>query len=47
MSARPGRVALDRNVTLSAAAGRVLGEEMWRMPQFIELRERNDGAMEH
>lgn len=47
MSARPGRVVLDQDVTLSAGAGRVLGEEMRRMPEFIELRERIAGAIEH
>ena len=47
MSARPGRVVLDQDVTLSAQAGRVLGEEMRRLPEFIELRERIAGAIEH
>jgi len=47
MSARPGRVVLDQEVTLSAQAGRVLGEEMRRLPEFIELRERIAGAIEH
>ncbi|MGP5009142.1 ABC transporter ATP-binding protein [Brachybacterium tyrofermentans] len=46
MSARPGRVVLDQDVTLSAQAGRVLGEEMRRLPEFIELRERIAGAIE-
>lgn len=47
MSARPGRVVLDQEVTLSAHAGRMLGEEMRRLPEFIELRERIAGAIEH
>jgi len=47
MSARPGRVVLDQEVTLSAQAGRVLGEDMRRMPEFVELRERIAGAIEH
>ncbi|MGO1629444.1 MAG: ABC transporter ATP-binding protein, partial [Microbacterium sp.] len=47
MSARPGRVVLDQDVTLSAQAGRVLGEEMRRLPEFIELRETVAGAIEH
>ncbi|WP_193105907.1 ABC transporter ATP-binding protein [Brachybacterium sp. FME24] len=47
MSARPGRVVLDQDVTLSAQAGRSLGEEMRRLPEFIELRERIAGAIEH
>lgn len=47
MSARPGRVVLDQDVELSAQAGRVLGEEMRRLPEFIELRERIAGAIEH
>ncbi|GAA1485428.1 ABC transporter ATP-binding protein [Brachybacterium fresconis] len=46
MSARPGRVVLDQDVTLSAQAGRTLGEEMRRLPEFIELRERVAGAIE-
>lgn len=46
MSARPGRVVLDQDVTLSAQAGRVLGEEMRRLPEFIALRERIAGAIE-
>ncbi|GAA1489388.1 ABC transporter ATP-binding protein [Brachybacterium sacelli] len=47
MSARPGRVVLDQDVTLSAQAGRTLGEEMRRLPEFIDLRERVAGAIEH
>jgi len=47
MSARPGRIVLDQEVTLSAHAGKQLGEEMRRMPEFIELRERIAGAIEH
>jgi ABC-type nitrate/sulfonate/bicarbonate transport system ATPase subunit len=47
MSARPGRLVLDQEVTLSAQAGRVLGEEMRRLPEFVELRERIAGAIEH
>ena len=47
MSARPGRVALDQPVTLSSQAGRMLGEEMRRTPEFIELREKIAGAIEH
>ena len=47
MSARPGRVVLDQEVTLSAQAGRVLGEEMRRTPEFIELLEKIAGAIEH
>ena len=47
MSARPGRVVLDQPVTLSAQAGRMLGEEMRRTPEFIELREKIAGAIEH
>ena len=47
MSARPGRVVLDQEVTLSAQAGRVLGEDMRRLPEFVELREKIAGAIEH
>ena len=47
MSARPGRVVLDQPVTLSSQAGRMLGEEMRRTPEFIELRETIAGAIEH
>jgi hypothetical protein len=47
MSARPGRVVLDQEVTLSAQAGKVLGEEMRRTAEFIELRERVAGSIEH
>lgn len=47
MSARPGRVVLDQDVTLSAQVGRALGEDMRRLPEFIELRERIAGAIEH
>ena len=47
MSARPGRVVLDLEVTLSAQAGHELGEEMRRLPEFIELRERVAGAIQH
>lgn len=47
MSARPGRVVLDQEVTLSAQAGRMLGEEMRRTPEFIALREKVAGAIEH
>ena len=47
MSARPGRVVLDQPVMLSAQAGRMLGEEMRRTPEFIELREKIAGAIEH
>src|SRR5699024_7740851 len=47
MSARPGRVVFDQEVTLSAQAGRMLGEEMRKLPDFIELRERIAGAIEH
>ncbi|MFC7457728.1 ABC transporter ATP-binding protein [Brachybacterium sp. GCM10030267] len=46
MSARPGRVVLDQDVTLSADAGHMLGEEMRRLPEFIELREKVAGAIE-
>lgn len=41
------RVVLDQDVALSAQAGRVLGEEMRRLPEFIELRETVAGAIEH
>ena len=47
MSARPGRVVLDQPVMLSSQAGRMLGEEMRRTPEFIELRETIAGAIEH
>ena len=47
MSARPGRVVLDQEISLSAQAGHQLGEEMRRLPEFIELRERIAGAIEH
>ncbi|WP_422115753.1 ABC transporter ATP-binding protein [Brachybacterium sp. UNK5269] len=47
MSSRPGRVVLDQDVELSAKAGRMLGEEMRRLPDFIELRERIAAAIEH
>ncbi|MGP9539352.1 ABC transporter ATP-binding protein [Brachybacterium sp. AOP43-C2-M15] len=47
MSARPGRMVLDQDVTFSAQAGRTLGEEMRRLPEFIELRERIAGAIAH
>ncbi|WP_114854191.1 ABC transporter ATP-binding protein [Brachybacterium sp. YJGR34] len=47
MSARPGRVVLDQEVTLSQQAGHQLGEEMRRTAEFIELRERIAGAIEH
>lgn len=46
MSARPGRVVLDEEVTLSGQAGRMLGEEMRKLTEFIELRERIAGAIE-
>lgn len=41
------RVVLDQDVALSAQAGRVLGEEMRRLPEFIELWEKVAGAIEH
>lgn len=47
MSARPGRVVLDQEVNLSGGAGHMLGEEMRRLPEFTELRERVAGAIEH
>lgn len=47
MSARPGRVVLDQRVDLSGSAGRMLGEEMRRLPEFLERRERNAEAIEH
>lgn len=47
MSARPGRVVLDQEISLSAQAGHQLGEEMRRLPEFVELRERIAGAIEH
>ncbi len=47
MSARPGRVVLDLEVNLSAQSGHELGEEMRRLPEFIELREQVAGAIEH
>ena len=47
MSARPGRVVLDQPVDLSGEAGHMLGEEMRRLPEFLELRERIAGAIEH
>lgn len=47
MSARPGRVVLDQPVKLSTESNQVLGEEMRRLPEFIELREKIAGAIEH
>ncbi|UYG17276.1 hypothetical protein BRM3_02245 [Brachybacterium huguangmaarense] len=42
-----GRVVLDLEVDLSAQSGHALGEEMRRLPEFIELREQVAGAIEH
>lgn len=46
MSARPGHAVLDQDVTLSAGAGRALGEEM-RRKQVSRATERIAGAIEH
>lgn len=40
-------MALDLEVDLSAQTGHELGEEMRRLPEFIELREQVAGAIEH
>ncbi len=47
LSARPGRVVLDQPIELSAHAGHQLGPEMRSLPEFIELRDRIAGAIEH
>lgn len=47
MSARPGRVVLDQEISLSSQTGRQIGEEMRGLTKFIELRERIAGAKEH
>src|SRR5699024_11530546 len=47
LSARPGRVVLDPPVTLSALAGRMLGEGMRRTPELIALRAKIAGATAH
>ncbi|MGP9747369.1 hypothetical protein [Brachybacterium sp. AOP29-B2-41] len=47
MIVRPGRVALDQEATPSVEAVWMLGEEVRRTRQFVELRERLAGAIEH
>lgn len=45
MSARPGRVILDRRIEISAHAGRPLGAEMRSMPEFVRLRDEVSAAI--